>query len=172
MSYESIDLVDSIKGFHRAFPTGVTVVTTSVNGVPYGLAVNAFSSVSMEPPLVMVCVKETSSTYPHLFAVDTFGVSILASDQLPVANVFATSGTDKFESIAWTTGASGVPLVDGASAQLEFRVQSRMRAGTHTIFVGLVTAAASYSKPPLVYLASKFYDGASLVTVPLQEQAR
>src|SRR4051812_41494505 len=100
------DLTESIRRFHQSFPTGVTIVTTSVQGKPYGLAVNAFASVSMDPPLVMVCVKETSSTYPHLYAQDEFGVSILDSDQLDVAEIFSKSGVDKFSAISWVNGES------------------------------------------------------------------
>ena len=157
------ELTESIRQFHRSFPTGITIVTTSVDGQPFGLAVNAFASVSMDPPLVMVCVKETSSTYPHLYSQDVFGVSILSSQQLDVAAVFAKSGTNKFASIKWAPGESGAPLVDGASAHLEFRVQSRMLAGTHTIFVGEVTSAEFFGRPPLVYFDGGFYDGAQLV---------
>ncbi|MEI9430204.1 flavin reductase family protein [Mesorhizobium sp. Cs1299R1N3] len=156
-------LIDSIKYFHRAFPTGVTIVTTTVDSQPYGLAVNAFASVSLDPPLVMVCVKSTSSTYQRLFAEDHFGVSILSNEQARVAQVFAQSGVDKFSQIAWSCGNSGVPLIDDASAQMEFTVRSRMPAGTHTIFVGDVTRACAFGRPPLVYAAGKFYDGGKLV---------
>ena len=164
------ELIASVKGFHRSFPTGVTIVTTTSEGLPYGLAVNAFSSISLTPPMVLVCVNSSSSTYQRLFSNDEFGVSILASDQAGVAQVFAKSGAQKFEQITWTPGKSGAPLIDGAAAQLEFRVKSRLLAGTHTIFVGIVTAAQSFGRPSLIYSAGEFYDGGQLAKVAAKPQ--
>ena len=113
--------------------------------------------------MVMVCVKATSSTYDKLFSVDQLGVSILASDQMNVAQVFSRSGIDKFREIVWSAGKSGAPLIDAASAQLEFSVHTRMLAGTHAIFVGEVTSASFSGKPPLIYFGGGFFDGGKLV---------
>lgn len=165
-------LLDTVKQVHRSFPTGVTIVTTSVGGIPFGLAVNAFSSVSMAPAMVLVCINETASSYPRFFAGTRFGVSILANDQIGVAGRFAVSGGDKFTALEWHPTASGTPLITGASAALELEVVGRVPAGTHTIFIGKVITAEVSGKPPLVYVGSKFYDGAVLdAPIPLAKES-
>jgi flavin reductase (DIM6/NTAB) family NADH-FMN oxidoreductase RutF len=151
-------LGEAVKAVHRSFPTGVTIVTTCVEGQPYGLAVNAFSSVSLDPPLVLVCVAATSSTYPRLFLGTHMAVNILASDQASVAGVFAKSGGDKFAEIAWTRGGCGAPILDGVSAHLEIEIETRIPAYTHTIFIGRVTDAKASGRPPLVYLNASMFD--------------
>jgi flavin reductase (DIM6/NTAB) family NADH-FMN oxidoreductase RutF len=156
------DLAEAVKGVHRSFPTGVTIVTTQIDGQPYGLAVNAFSSISLEPPLVLVCVASSSSTYGHLFRAERMGVNVLAHDQAAVAGVFARSGGDKFSQVEWKSGPSGVPLLDGVSGYLELMIEKRIPAYTHTIFIGRVTGAHTASRPPLVYLAGSFFDGREL----------
>ena len=159
---KTTQLIEDVKKVHRSFPSGVTIVTTAVEGKPYGLAVNAFSSVSLAPPMVLVCINETSSTYPKFFAGRRFGVSILANDQTHVAARFAKSGGDKFAELAWHAGPDGQPLIDDAAAQLELEIVSMLPAGTHTIIVGRVTAAAASGKAPLVYHNGAFFDGGRL----------
>lgn len=159
------DLQARVRDVHRCFPSGVAVVTTSVDGEPYGLAVNAFSSVSLEPPLVLVCVKTTAQTHDHLYRGEHIGISFLAHDQVSVASVFATSGGDKFSQIAWHPGSTGVPVITGSSAYLETEIEQRLSAGTHTIFIGRVVDADAPARPPLVYYDGKFHDGAQLVEV-------
>lgn len=159
------DLVNAVKRVHRSFPSGVTVVTTSIEGRPFGLAVNAFSSVTLGPPMVLVCINETSSTYPKFFTGNGFGISILANDQISVAKRFAASGGDKFADIAWENGPSGQPLVSGAAAHLELDIASMLPAGTHTIFVGRVVTAATSGKAPLIYHNASFFDGGALQPV-------
>lgn len=158
----SQELFDTVKQVHRSFPTGVTIVTTSVDGQPFGLAVNAFSSVSMAPPMVLVCINETASSYPRFFAGTRFGVSILANDQIDVAGRFAKSGGDKFSDLEWHPTDLGTPLITGASAAMELEVVARVPAGSHSIFIGRVLSAEVTGKPPLVYFGSKFYDGSAL----------
>jgi flavin reductase (DIM6/NTAB) family NADH-FMN oxidoreductase RutF len=156
------DIAERVRAVHRTYPTGVTIVTTCVDGKPYGLAVNAFSSVSLDPPLVLVCVAGTSVTYPTLFAGDHFAVNILASSQRALAAVFARSGGDKFEQVSWRRGAHGSPVFDGVSAHLELEMEKRVQAYTHTVFFGRVLDAYISGAPPLVYLAGGFFDSATL----------
>ena len=157
-----LSLQQRVIAAHRSFPSGVSVVTTARDGQPHGLAVNAFTSVSLEPPLVLVCVKTTSKTHPLLYAGDRMGISILSAEQRWVAERFATSGGDKFSGVPWHAGVLGVPVLDDASAVFEALVQERHAAGTHTIFIGLVHHAEATDCPPLVYLDGLFFDGASL----------
>lgn len=157
------DLQQRVRDAHRSFPTGVTVVTTDVNGAPVGLAVNAFSSVSMEPPLVLVCVHSSSQSHASLVESRHLGISILGRDQADTAMAFAKSGGDKFQGIDWHRGSCGSPLLDGASASFEIEVEERIAAATHTIFLGRVVAVETTDKAPLVYTAGGFFDGARLV---------
>jgi flavin reductase (DIM6/NTAB) family NADH-FMN oxidoreductase RutF len=158
-----LELADRVRAVHRSYATGVAVVTTHAGGAPFGLAVNAFSSVSLDPPTVLVCVATSAQTHEHLYGGEHIGVNLLAHDQIDVAGVFAKSGGDKFASIAWSPAAgSGVPVLDGVAAWLELAIEQRLAAGTHTIFLGRVIAAEAFDRPPLVYQAGSFFDGAKL----------
>lgn len=159
-------LIERVRTVHRHFPTGVTIVTTTVDRIPYGLAVNAFASLSLKPPLVLVCVSSTSSTYQRLLETNIFAVNILAHDQEPIARRFAQSGGDKFKDFAWRAGTHGAPVLHGVSAHLELRVQQRIPAGTHTIFIGVILEAIPNNRPPLVYLDGSFFDGTALSAPP------
>lgn len=146
--------------FKRAlgqFATGVTVVTTrSPDGTPLGLTVNAFCSVSLEPPLVLVCVDNRSETHDGFEASEVFGVSVLAEDQEHVSRRFATGGPTKFADTPLTTSERGVVLVPGALAQIECRMASSLPAGDHTIYVGEVLSLKVGPGRPLLYHASSY----------------
>jgi len=159
-------LIAATREVHRRYPTGVTIVTTLVDGTPHGLAVNAFSSLCLEPPMVLVCVATTSATHPHLYGGDIMGINVLARDQGRLVAVFAQTGIDKFADIAWQPGESGAPLLEGVSAQLELRVETRIPAYTHTIFIGAVLQARSFGRPPLLYLDGELFDGGRLESAP------
>lgn len=165
MSIEQSDdaIRDQVRAVHRTYPTGVAVVTTAEDGAPYGLACNAFSSVSLDPPLVLVCVNTSSQTHEHLHRGLHLGINFLAHDQIEVANRFAKSGGDKFSDTEWSPGQTGVPVLHGVSSHVETEINDRIPAGTHTIFLCRVLAAASHGRPPLVYLGGGFYDGDKLV---------
>ena len=154
---------DLMKGFNRQFITGVTVVTTvDENGNPRGLAANSYASISIDPPLVLVCVQKTSSTYPALFQSSHFGINILSNDQLGTVRTFASKTPDKFADLQWHAGPNGVPLIDGSAASLEAEIKERFQAKTHTIFVGRVRHAEVAEAAPMVYKAGHFFDGARL----------
>ncbi|MBC7632509.1 flavin reductase [Aeromicrobium sp.] len=154
---------DAVRAMHRTMVTGVTVVATDSEGEARGLAVNAFASVSLEPPLILICVQKNSSTYSHLIASKYFGVSVLAADQMGVARVFATKQERKFDQVEWHRGELGVPLLDGATSTMEVELQDTLHASTHTIFIGRVKAVAGTNAPPLVYTGGQFFDGGQLV---------
>lgn len=155
-------LSDRVRRVHAQFPTGVMVVTTAVDGTPHGLAVNAFSSVSLEPPVVLFCVAKSSRTHAHLYGAEWAAVNILSHRQLGVAKRFASSGNDKFAGLDWAPSPHGAPVVDGVSAWLEVELRLKIDASTHTIFTGQVHNAVSADAPPLVYLAPGLFDGARL----------
>ncbi|MBC9730749.1 flavin reductase [Streptomyces sp. TRM68367] len=155
-----------VRGVHRKFITGVTVVTTDDGGTPKGLAVNAFSSISLDPPMVLVCVQRSSATHPALHRTSHIGISILAADQLEVAKTFAAKGDDKFAHVSWTRGAYGAPLIDGSCAQLEVEIGERLEAGSHTVFTGRVVSARHDDLAPLVYSGGGFFDISHTAPLP------
>ena len=120
------------------FASGVTVVTTcDADGRPTGLTASAFTSVSLEPPLILVCVDHKSQSYPALIASKTFAVNILCLEQEAVSRRFATTKIEnKFDGVPFTLSALGLPLLDDALAQLECATVNVHLEGDHTIFVG------------------------------------
>jgi flavin reductase (DIM6/NTAB) family NADH-FMN oxidoreductase RutF len=141
--------------FRRAlgqFAAGVTVVTTrDAQGRSLGLTVTAFASVSLEPPLVLVCVDHRSEAHVGFRHAGLFGVSILAEGQEEVSRRFAVGGAAKFTGLELATGTTGVPLIPGALAHLECRVQATHDAGDHRIYVGEVLAVDVKPGRPLLY---------------------
>ena len=148
---------------HAQFPTGVTVITTTADGVPYGLAVNAFASVSPDPAVVLFCIAKSAQTHVRLHGAEYAAVNILSHRQCEIARRFAESGGDKFETCEWQAGPNGSPILAGVSAWLEVQLTSKTDALTHTVFTGRVHAAKSTRRPPLVYLAAGLFDGAQLI---------
>ena len=153
---------DLMKQVNRQFTTGVTVVTAMDGNRPRGLAVNAFSSISLDPPTVMGCVQRTSSTYECLFRASHLAINILSTDQLDVVTRFATKSDDKFGGLDWAPGRFGSPLIDRSSAQMEVEIRERLQASTHTVFVCRVVDAAVSDRTPMIYSAGRFFDGGNL----------
>lgn len=154
--------IDVMKQVNRQFVTGVTVVTAMDGERPRGLAVNAFSSISLEPATVMVCVQRTSSTHDCLFRADHLAINILSTDQLDVVTTFAGKSDDKFADLDWTRGPFGSPLIDRSSARMETEIRERLQASTHTVFICRVVHAAVTDRDPMVYGAGRFFDGGAL----------
>lgn len=154
--------LDVMKQVNRQFVTGVTVVTAMDGDTPRGLAVNAFSSISLDPATVMVCVQRTSSTHDCLFRADHLAINILSTDQLDVVGTFATKSDDKFRDLEWHSGPCGSPLIARSSARMEVEIRERLQASTHTVFICRVVHAAVEERDPMVYSAGKFFDGGAL----------
>jgi flavin reductase (DIM6/NTAB) family NADH-FMN oxidoreductase RutF len=146
--------------FRRAlghFATGVTVVTTSdSDGRPTGLTASAFSSVSLDPPLVLVCVDHKSQSYPALLERGRFAVNILHGSQQAVSRRFASTRLDKFDEVPFRMSGLGLPLIDGALTQLECITVNTHVEGDHTIFVGRVERAHLNSGEPLIYYRGQY----------------
>jgi len=153
---------DLMKQVNRQFVTGVTVVTVMDGDRPRGLAVNAFSSISLDPPTVMVCVQRTSSTYESLFRATHLAINILSTDQLDVVNRFASKAADKFEGLDWTANRYGSPVIARSSAHMEVEIRERLQASTHTVFICRVVDAGVSERHPMVYSAGKFFDGGAM----------
>jgi len=153
------------------FATGVVVVAADVAGTPHGLAVNSFSSVSLEPPLVSFCADCKSSTWPSLRRADGFAVSILREDQEHVCRTFATKGIDRFAQLSWSTSPSGHPVLDGALAWLDCEYHEVLPAGDHELVLGRVTSLdASSDAGPLLFFGGHFH--AMLPALPVAPRER
>ena len=154
---------EALKAFNRQFITGVTVVTTrDEENAPRGLAVNSYNSVSLDPPLVLVCVQKTSSTYPSLFRSKYMGINIMSRDQRDTLGVFASRDKDKFSQVEWHEGDYGSPMITNSAASIEVEIKERFQALTHTVFIGRVLSAEASESEPLIYKAGKFYDSLNL----------
>lgn len=139
------------------FASGVTVVTTEHEGALYGMTVASFASLSLHPPLVLICIEKSVKSHDALAAAEKFGVSILADDQGEVSGRFASKKIeDKFAGVAWTRGELGVPLLDGAICTLECRLHNLLPGGDHSIFVGEVVGVRTSEEKPLVYFRSGY----------------
>ncbi len=143
------------------FPTGVAVITTNAaDGRPAGLTCNSFSSVSLEPPLVLFSLRKASSLLRAFVEADTFAINILSQSQDVLSARFASSKiADKFEGVAWRPGPLGTPLIDDCLASFECRVHARHEAGDHEIFIGEVKHMATGSADH----ALVFYKGAYMM---------
>lgn len=153
---------DLMKQVNRRFVTGVTVVTVMDGDTPKGLAVNAFASISLDPPTVMVCVQRTSATHDCLFRADHLAINILSTDQLDVVSRFAAKSADKFAGLDWRRGPFGSPFIDRSSAQMEVQIRERLQASTHTVFICRVLEAQVTDRSPMVYSVGRFFDSAAL----------
>lgn len=140
------------------FTTGVTVVTaTRPDGRRFGFTVNAFASVSLNPPLVLVCVDNGGEAFAAMSAAEHFAVNILGENQEPLSRQFSSRVPDRFAGAAASAGASGAPLLAGCLARLECRKVSAHVAGDHTIMVGeVISAEASGEGNPLLYFRSGY----------------
>lgn len=139
-----------------AFATGVTVVTTAFEGKRYGVTANSFSSVSLDPPMVLWSLARTSSSFAAFENAPAFAVHILAADQEPISNRFASKGIDKFEGFEVFEGHGGVPLLPGCAARFECRTAFRYEGGDHLIFVGEVVALEHASGEPLLFHGGRY----------------
>jgi len=140
------------------FPSGVTIVTTVDAGIPHGLTVASFASLSLHPPLVVICIETAAKSHDAIDHAGKFGVSILRADQAAISGRFASKAIEnRFDGVPTHFGVLGVPLIDGAICTIECRVHSRLPGGDHTIFVGEVVGAATSEGAPLVYFRSGYH---------------
>ena len=140
------------------FATGVTVITTTDKaGAPYGLTANAFTSVSLEPPLVLVCIDKNVQCYPHFSESKLFAVNVLNDEQEDLSRRFATKGIEKFNGIPWRRGEAGLALLEGAIGHIECKVVHAYDGGDHTIYVGEIIAASASGDRPLIFFKGKYH---------------
>jgi flavin reductase (DIM6/NTAB) family NADH-FMN oxidoreductase RutF len=143
-----------------AFPTGVAIVTTlESDGTPRGLTTNAVTSVSAEPPILLVCVDRNSRTLPALQHSRRFVVNFMRDDCAGLCALFASKADDKFGQVAWTPGLGGVPVLhEGAIAHAECSTLEELEIGDHVVVTGLVEAgsAPDPERAPIVYFRKEY----------------
>jgi flavin reductase len=144
-----------------AFATGVTVITTRGEDHLFGMTANAFSSVSLDPPLILVCVISGTTGAEVIERNAMFAVNILGSHQEPISRYFASKdrprGLEAFKEIAHSTAVTGCPIIDGAAGYLDCRLHAAHEAGDHIIFIGEVLALGhDGSAEPLVFHGGRY----------------
>jgi flavin reductase (DIM6/NTAB) family NADH-FMN oxidoreductase RutF len=139
------------------FASGVTVVTCKgLDGQLRGITVSAFSSLSLDPPMVLICIDKRASIHEHLAEGRFFAVNFLAQDQEHISRRFASKEPDKFNGIQCKTGQCGAPLIEGALGFVECRIEHAYPGGDHTIFVGQVEASGASDGQPILYYSGNY----------------
>ncbi len=139
------------------FATGVTVITTRDKaGMPSGLTANAFTSLSLYPPLVLICVDKAVQCYACFEESKVFAVNILSEEQEEISRRFATKGIEKFSGIKWRQSESGLALIEGSIAYIECEIVQTHEGGDHTIYVGEIVSASVSGDRPLIFFKGRY----------------
>lgn len=153
---EAVDS-DTLRRALGAFPTGVTALAALVDDVPVGMVANSFTSVSLNPPLVSVCVATASATWPSLRQANRIGVSVLNHRQEPASRQLAARGIDRFAGLSWYPTDDGAVLLEHASAWFDCSIEREIQAGDHKIVLLTVCRLGTDpSRPPLVFHGSRY----------------
>ncbi len=162
----SLGLVESAGQLRHAFgcfPSGVLAICAYAGDGPVGMAASSFTSVSLDPPLVSVCIQNTSSTWPVLRRQKVLGLSVLAEDQDAQCAALASKHGDRFAGVEWTSVKDGAVFVAGAALWLGCKVHTEVAAGDHTVVLLTVLGVrADASRAPLVFHGSRYRRLASL----------
>ncbi len=148
---------DEFRAALGRFPSGVTVVTTKdASGRFHGITVSAFASVSLEPPMILVCIEKTTGSHYAFHESELFAVNILAEGQENLSNHFASPIAEKFDDVNYRLGIGEIPVLEDAFVTLECRLAFAHEGGDHTIFVGLIEKSEVKDENPLVYWHSNY----------------
>ncbi|MGI9298335.1 MAG: flavin reductase family protein [Gammaproteobacteria bacterium] len=148
----------ALRAAFGAFMTGVSVVTArAADGAPAGFTANSYTSVSLNPPLLLVCPARRLSSFAVFSSCDNFAVSILADDQREIAEFFASPHSDRFSRAAWRADAAGCPLMEGAAAFFSCRAHRRVEAGDHLILIGEITDFGREARAGLGYADGGYF---------------
>lgn len=156
---ESGNPADDARAFRRClaqFGTGVTVITAQAGAERAGVTVNSFSSLSLDPPLILWAINRQARSCAVFEAASHFTVNILASDQIEVSRCFATPAEDKFAQVAWAPGEWGSPVLSNALATLECESEARYDGGDHLLIVGRVKRFSRFDKEPLLFVQGRY----------------
>ncbi|VFR21602.1 Nitrilotriacetate monooxygenase component B [plant metagenome] len=148
-----------------SFMTGVTIVTSNdADGAPIGFTANSFSSVSLDPPLLLVSIARSSGNYENFTRSGRFAVNILAEAQTEASNTFARRNPDRFATVAWASSPGGSPVLDEVSAWFDCSMHKVVEAGDHAILIGEVEAFHSAGLPGLGYYRGGYFTPAKVAT--------
>lgn len=148
----------ALRNAFGSYMTGVTVITTMTDdGTPIGFTANSFTSVSLEPPLLLVCPAKTLSSFAVFAHCKHFAVNILSEDQQHISNIFAGSKEDRFSQINWHTDAQGNPIIDGALTHFSCKTERNLEAGDHHILLGEVLDFTAREGRGLGYAAGGYF---------------
>ena len=148
----------ALRNAFGSFPTGVTVVTAlGDDGTPVGFTANSFTSVSLAPPLLLVCPARRLTSFPVFAACARFAVSVLAEGQEDVANTFASFEGDRFAAVSWQPDHAGVPLIEAAAAQFSCRTRQVVEAGDHVLLLGEIDAFQHCEHRGLGYAQGNYF---------------
>lgn len=149
----------TFRGTLGSFASGVTIVTAVGPHGNCGMTVSAFCSLSLSPPLVLICIDHSARMYDALCAAPNFAVNVLSASQESLARTFSEPGKERFEDIEFRQGASGAPVLTNPLALLECRKQDAFPGGDHTIFTGVVEHASFGPGEPLLYFRGQYFSG-------------
>jgi flavin reductase (DIM6/NTAB) family NADH-FMN oxidoreductase RutF len=149
---------EAFKAAMRRFASGVTVVTTTLEGKPKGFTATAFCSVSAEPPMVLVCVNRRARSHSVIAQAGYFCVNILAREQEDLSVRFSSRADDPFAGVAHHIANTGAPVLNGSLAFFDCTLNEELSVETHTIFIGKVVACASSEGKPLGYYDGSYRD--------------
>ena len=139
------------------YATGITILTVlDTRGVPHGMTVNSFTSVSLSPPLILVCIDRQTSILHHFRSATRFGINVLDENQKELSTCFARSGHDRFSGTPWIPGETGAPVLPAVLATMECEVTQMVEAGDHVVVIGAALHATWREGQPLIYFNSSY----------------
>ncbi|MFE2218228.1 flavin reductase family protein [Streptomyces canus] len=140
-----------------AFPSGVVAVCGLIDDQPVGIACSSFTSVSLDPALVSICIANTSTTWPVLRAADRLGISVLSDAQQGICGALSSRGVDRFATVPWGTTEDGAVLIEDASLWIECSIDQEVPAGDHVIVLARIHAVSVEThQPPMIFHGSAF----------------
>lgn len=151
----SFDMRDLRRCFSK-YATGVTVVTSKSNGTNAGVTANSFSSLSLDPPLILWSIGRKSRSFEIFRIAENFSINILSFDQIDISQQFASAEVDKFRGVGWSPGLNGAPILDGIAGFLECSREAVYDGGDHIIIVGRVTNYARFDKDVLLFVQGRY----------------
>lgn len=160
---------DEYKDTLRLFASGVTLVTVASEGKLHGMTASSFTSLSLDPPLVLVCLEKGSRTRDMVLSSQAFAVNVLGAAQENVAHFFATVARKSFDHVAHRSGRNGAPLLDEAIAWIQCDVHNIVDGGDHDIVIGEVVECSSTGGAPLLYFDRRYRSLESQVVQPRNE---
>lgn len=156
-----------------SYPTGVTIVTTvDANAQTRGFTANSFTSVSLDPPLLLICIAKTASSHDVFTKTQGFVVNILSESQKDISSLFASKAANKFEGCQWSNSQNGYPVIADVVAYFDCKTFNKIDAGDHTILIGEVTDFAARAAKPLGYCQGSYVNYSDTKTLELASLAQ